>query len=122
MQLQHVLLKPCHERNLFDATKDGARILQVKSGVDDEGVIVSVADTGTGINSEVVDRILEPLFTTKSDGMGMGLSICRLIIEGYDGRLWFDPNKPEWATFRFKLFADSSTTTDASRGNQVQQM
>jgi signal transduction histidine kinase len=66
----------------------------MRSEVDDEGVIVSVADTGTGISSEVVERIFEPLFTTKSDGMGMGLSICRSIIEGHDGRLWCDPNKP----------------------------
>ena len=76
------------------AAKDGARVLRMRSEVDDEGVIVSVADTGTGVNSEVVERIFEPLFTTKSDGMGMGLSICRSIIEGHDGRLWCDPNKP----------------------------
>jgi signal transduction histidine kinase len=104
------------------AAKDGARILRMKSEVDDEGVIVSVADTGTGISSEVVERIFEPLFTTKSDGMGMGLSICRSIIEGHDGRLWCDPNKPEGANFRFKLLADSTTCADASRGSQIQQM
>ena len=81
-----------------------------------------MADTGTGINSEVVERIFEPLFTTKTDGMGMGLSICRSIIEGHDGRLWFAPNKPEGANFRFKLLADNTTSADGLRENQIQQM
>jgi signal transduction histidine kinase len=94
----------------------------MKCEVDDEGVIVSVSDTGTGIHSEVVERIFAPLFTTKSDGMGMGLSICRSIIEGHDGRSWFDPNKPEEANFRFKLLAGSTTSADAPRGGQIQQM
>ena len=50
---------------------------------------MSVSDTGTGITSLDADRIFNPLFTTKSDGMGMGLSICRAIIEAHEGRLWF---------------------------------
>jgi signal transduction histidine kinase len=94
IQLQQVLLNLVTNAIHSMAAKDGARVLRMRSEVDDEGVIVSVADTGTGINSEVVERIFEPLFTTKSDGMGMGLSICRSIIEGHDGRLWCDPNKP----------------------------
>jgi signal transduction histidine kinase len=122
IQLQQVLLNLVTNAIHSMAAKDGARILRVKSEVDDEGVIVSVADTGTGINSEVVERIFDPLFTTKSDGMGMGLSICRSIIEGHDGRLWFDPNRPEGANFRFKLLADSTASADAPRGVQIQQM
>lgn len=122
IQLQQVLLNLVTNAIHAMATKDGARILRVKSEVDDEGVIVSVADTGTGISSQVVERIFEPLFTTKSDGMGMGLSICRSIIEGHDGRLWFDPNKPEGATFRFTLLADRTTSADAPRANQIQQV
>ena len=55
-------------------------------------VMVSVADTGTGIGPSDVDRIFNPLFTTNSEGMGMGLCICRAIIEAHDGRLWFAPN------------------------------
>jgi signal transduction histidine kinase len=57
--------------------------------------MVSVADTGTGIGAQDVSRVFNPLFTTKSDGMGMGLSICRSIVEGHDGRLWAAPNRPE---------------------------
>src|SRR4030088_1318040 len=76
------------------AAKDGARVLCVRSEVHNGGgVIVSVADTGTGIGSQDFERIFNPLFTTKSGGMGLGLSICRSIIEAHDGRLGVAPNK-----------------------------
>jgi signal transduction histidine kinase len=89
------------------AAKDGPRVLCVRSEVHDDGkVSVSIGDTGTGIDQRDVDRIFNPLFTTKSDGMGMGLSICRSIIEAHDGRLWVSPNKPEGAIFQFALLAD----------------
>lgn len=82
----------------------------MRSEVHDRGgVIVSVADTGTGIGSQELERIFNPLLTTKSDGMGMGLSICRSIIEAHDGRLWVAPNKPEGAVFQFMLLADGAT-------------
>jgi len=70
-------------------------------------VMVSVADTGTGVNSQDADRMFNPLFTTKSDGMGMGLSICRAIIEAHEGRLWFAPNTPRGVVFQFTLQAYS---------------
>jgi signal transduction histidine kinase len=65
--------------------------------------MISVADSGRGIASQDVDRIFNPLFTTKSDGMGMGLSICRSIIEAHDGRLWVAENMPRGAVFQFVL-------------------
>ena len=65
--------------------------------------MISVADTGTGVVANDRDRIFTPLFTTKSDGMGMGLSICRSIIEAHAGRLWGVPNTPEGAVFQFTL-------------------
>ena len=90
------------------ADKDEPRILSVKSEpYEGDRVMVSVADTGAGIASQDVDRIFNPLFTTKSDGMGMGLSICRAIIEAHDGRLWFAPNTPRGAVFQFTLQAGS---------------
>ena len=107
-QLQQVLLNLI--MNAIDAMagKDEPRILSVKSELyEADRVIVSVADTGTGINSQHSERIFNPLFTTKSDGMGMGLSICRAIIEAHEGRLWFGPNIPRGAVFQFTVQANS---------------
>ena len=88
------------------ASKDEPRILGIRSEVyEGDRVKVSVADTGVGIPSQDIDRIFTPLFTSKSDGMGMGLSICRAIIEAHDGQLWFLPNTPRGAVFQFTLGA-----------------
>ena len=119
IQLQQVLLNLITNAIDSMAAKDGARVLCVRSEVHDGGsVIVSVADTGTGIGSQELERIFNPLFTTKSGGMGMGLSICRSIIEAHDGRLWVTPNKREGAVFQFMLHADGGTSAGASRGEQ----
>src|SRR5207244_4561403 len=89
IHLQQVLLNLITNAIDSMAAKDGPRVLCVRSEVHDGGgVIVSVADTGTGIGSQDLERIFNPLFTTKSSGMGMGLSICRSIIEAHDGRSW----------------------------------
>jgi signal transduction histidine kinase len=119
IQLQQVLLNLITNAIDSMAAKDGARVLCVRSEVHDGGrVIVSVADTGTGIGAQELERIFNPLFTTKSGGMGMGLAICRSIIEAHDGRLWVAPNKPEGAVFQFMLLANSATSAGASRREQ----
>jgi signal transduction histidine kinase len=119
IQLQQVLLNLITNAIDSMAAKDGARVLCVRSELHaGGGVIVSVADTGTGIGSQELERIFNPLFTTKSGGMGMGLAICRSIIEAHDGRLWVAPNKPEGAVFQFMLLADGATSAGASRGEQ----
>jgi signal transduction histidine kinase len=101
------------------ATKDGARLLHVRPEVHNAaGVIVSVADNGPGIGPQQLKQIFNPLFTTKSDGMGMGLSICRSIVEAHGGRLWAETKKPEGAVFRFTLLADRATSAGASRREQ----
>jgi signal transduction histidine kinase len=116
IQLQQVLLNLITNAIDSMASKDGARILGVRSEVrDGASVIVLVADTGTGIGSQELERVFNPMFTTKSGGMGMGLSICRSIIEAHDGRLWVAPNKPEGAVFQFMLLADSGTSAGASQ-------
>ena len=108
VQLQQVLLNLIVNAIDAMAAKDEPRILTVKSEVyEADHVMVSVADTGTGISSQHSDRIFNPLFTTKSDGMGMGLSICRAIIEAHEGRLWFAPNTPRGAVFQFTLQANN---------------
>src|SRR6202048_3698792 len=122
IQLQQVLLNLITNAIDSMAAKDGARVLRVRSQVDDGGgVIVSVADTGTGIGSQELERIFNPLFTTKSGGMGVGVSICRLIIEAHDGRLWVAPNNPEGAVFQFMLRADGATSVGASRREQPEE-
>jgi signal transduction histidine kinase len=76
----------------------------IRSRQDESGqLIVSVQDSGVGINLEYANRLFEAFFTTKSDGMGMGLSICRTIVEGYGGRIWASNNFGPGATFQFSL-------------------
>jgi signal transduction histidine kinase len=123
VQVQQVLLNLITNAIDSMAAKDGARVLCVRSEVhDDGGVIVSVADTGTGIGSQDLERIFNPLFTTKSGGMGLGLSICRSIIEAHDGRLWVAPNKPEGAVFQFMMLADGAPSAIASQREQLDEL
>jgi signal transduction histidine kinase len=103
IQLQQVLLNLIANAIDSMAGEDERRILSVKSEVLDSGVMVAVADSGKGIASQDADRIFNPLFTTKSDGMGMGLSICRSIIEAHDGQLWVAGNTPRGTVFQFVL-------------------
>ena len=62
-----------------------------------------VRDSGAGLAVEARDKLFEPFYTTKSEGMGMGLNICRSIIESHQGRLWVDDNETGGCTFRFTL-------------------
>ena len=106
IQLQQVLLNLITNAIDAMASRDEPRVLSVSSAAyEDDGVIVSVADTGAGVSTQDSERIFNPLFTTKSDGMGMGLSICRAIIEAHQGRLWVSPNSPQGAVFQFTLRA-----------------
>src|ERR1700688_549751 len=101
IQLQQVLLNLITNAIDSMAAKDGARILCVRAGVHEGGgVIVSVGAPGKEIGPKESGRMLNPLFTTKSVRMGMGLSICRSIIEAHDGQLWVALNKPEGAVFQ----------------------
>jgi PAS domain S-box-containing protein len=67
------------------------------------GALVTVRDSGPGINPEHIERVFDAFYTTKPSGVGMGLSICRSIIEAHSGRLWADPNEPRGAAFQFSL-------------------
>ncbi|KAA1014401.1 GHKL domain-containing protein [Paraburkholderia panacisoli] len=119
IQLQQVLLNLIANAIESMAAMDEPRVLCVKSDVhDDGGVTVSVTDTGTGVGPHDIDRIFDPLFTTKSEGMGMGLAICRSIIEAHNGRLWVSPNKPHGAVFQFVLRTDGATSADTPRREQ----
>ena len=67
------------------------------------GVLVAVRDSGPGIDPEHIERVFDAFYTTKPSGVGMGLSICRSIIEAHGGRLWADANEPGGAAFQFTL-------------------
>jgi len=80
------------------------RVLTVKTAHHDpDDVLLSIEDSGTGIASEDIERIFESFFTTKSQGMGMGLSICRSIIEAHSGRLWASSSVDYGSVFHISL-------------------
>src|SRR5205823_9481292 len=88
VQLQQVLVNLITNAIDSMATEDGQRVLSLRSEVQDSGsVVVSVGDTGKGVEPSAIDRMFNPLFTTKAHGMGMGLAICRSIIDAHGGRL-----------------------------------
>jgi two-component system sensor kinase FixL len=80
------------------------RVLRVGARrCDGEAVEIFVRDRGAGISAEAAARIFEPFYTTKADGMGMGLTISRSIVERHDGRLWVTANEDRGCTFHFTL-------------------
>jgi signal transduction histidine kinase len=110
VQLQQVLLNLFANAIHAMAETDLPRLLTINSeACEDEGILITVSDTGPGIGTADVKRIFNPLFTTKADGMGMGLAICRSIVEAHEGRLWVSPNIPRGAVFRFTLSADAAS-------------
>jgi signal transduction histidine kinase len=110
IQLQQVLLNLITNAIEAMATTDAPRVLAVgSSNCDDGAVMISIADTGTGISAEDAQRVFNPLFSTKPGGMGMGLSICRSIIEAHDGMLSVVPNAPRGSIFRVVLRAEAVT-------------
>jgi C4-dicarboxylate-specific signal transduction histidine kinase len=96
-------------RNAIEAMRDtpaAARSLMIASRCDDRAMIeIDVCDSGCGIPDELADNLFTPFFTTKRDGMGMGLTICRSIAEFHDGRLWASRNADAGSTFHFSLAA-----------------
>jgi signal transduction histidine kinase len=85
------------------ATSGRPRILLIKSARATEGVLIQVEDSGQGIDPEQLSRIFDSFYTTKPQGIGMGLSISRSIIEAHDGRLWASPGAARGAVFQFIL-------------------
>jgi PAS domain S-box-containing protein len=102
VQLQQVLLNLII--NAIEAMRDvgeEARELLVSTRHEPDGVSVEVRDTGPGFAPNALERLFEAFYTTKPGGLGLGLSICRSIIEAHDGRLWASPNAPRGAVFGF---------------------
>jgi signal transduction histidine kinase len=86
------------------------RELLISTKQDHTGVLVAVRDSGPGIHPAHLDRIFKSFYTTKPNGTGMGLSICRSIIDAHGGRLWAEANEPRGTIFRFTLPALQSST------------
>jgi PAS domain S-box-containing protein len=105
VQLQQVMLNlSINAIEAMSGTSEGPRELLISTAkTDSEGVLVTVRDSGPGLAPESVDRLFDSFFTTKPGGLGMGLSICRSIIEAHQGRLWATANTPHGAVFQFNL-------------------
>src|SRR6202521_3254643 len=104
VQMQQVLLNLI--ANAVDAMKgidDRRRELTIVSRQDGDQVVVEVRDSGIGLDGERAERLFEAFYTTKEDGMGIGLAIRRSVVEGAGGRLWAGPNQPHGAVFEFSL-------------------
>ena len=83
---------------------DRQRELAIKTTkAEPDGVLVSIQDSGPGIDPTKLDRIFDAFYTTKPDGLGIGLSVCRTIVEAHGGKLWATAADPHGAVFQFKL-------------------
>jgi signal transduction histidine kinase len=108
VQLQQVMLNLIvNSIQSMSGVEDGNRELHVSTvSIEPEGVCVAVRDSGPGLSPESLSRLFEPFYTTKPDGMGMGLSICRSIIEAHGGRLWATGCEPRGALLQFTIPAN----------------
>jgi len=113
VQLQQVIINlVMNGIEAMQSVGDRPREFVIRSRQDEtQQVLVSVTDCGVGISAENTDRMFDAFFTTKSSGMGMGLSICRSIMEAHGGRLWATANVPHGATFQFTLPVNAGTTS-----------
>jgi len=111
VQLQQVILNlVINGLEAIAKNKNGERELSISSSHDESnGVTVAVRDTGEGLDPANLERVFDAFFTTKADGMGMGLAISRTIIESHGGRLSATPNSPRGAVFQFTLPSASET-------------
>jgi PAS domain S-box-containing protein len=113
IQLQQVIINlVMNGIEAMQSVTDRSRELAIRSREDEpQQVLLSVTDCGVGISAEDADRLFTAFFTTKSSGMGMGLSICRSIMEAHGGRLWATANVPHGATFQLTLpvYADTAS-------------
>jgi C4-dicarboxylate-specific signal transduction histidine kinase len=104
VQLEQVLLNLIlNAVEAMGTVEAGARELLISTERSHTGVLVAVSDSGLGINATDLERVFQAFYTTKSSGTGMGLLICRTIIDAHGGKLWAEANEPRGAVFQFTL-------------------
>jgi C4-dicarboxylate-specific signal transduction histidine kinase len=105
VQLQQVVINLfVNALDALGALEAGARILRVRTErPEPDAVRVTVEDSGGGIAPDAIERVFEPFYTTKRQGLGMGLTISRSIVEAHGGRLWATSHNPSGVTFEFTL-------------------
>jgi signal transduction histidine kinase len=120
-QVQQVILNLIlNAVEAMSGSSEGARELLIRTRRDgSDAVLVAVRDSGPGLDPTNMDRIFEAFYTTKPEGMGMGLAICRSIIDAHGGRLWAVANKPRGAVFRFTLPLERDETMRAGPAAQA---
>ena len=113
VQLQQVILNLIvNAVEAMSGASDGTRELLISSRKANlGGVLVEVRDSGPGLAPETLEHVFEAFYTTKPSGLGMGLSICRSIVEAHGGRLWASANLPRGASFQFALPAIANTAS-----------
>jgi signal transduction histidine kinase len=117
VQLQQVILNLLiNAIEAMSEMSEGSRELLIRTAkTDSEGVLVAVQDSGPGLAPDGLEQPFEAFYTTKPSGLGMGLSICRSIIEAHGGQMWATTNAPQGAIFQFTLPAHSDGDGDLSR-------
>jgi C4-dicarboxylate-specific signal transduction histidine kinase len=104
VQLQQVVLNlVLNAVEAMGSVEANPRDLLISTEQDQTGVLVAVRDSGPGIGPSHIERVFDAFYTTKSSGTGMGLSICRSIIDAHGGRLWAEANEPRGTIFQFTL-------------------
>jgi PAS domain S-box-containing protein len=122
VQLQQVILNLIiNAIEAMSNINEGSRELLVATGKDESsGVVVAVQDSGPGLNQDSFDRLFDAFYTTKPSGMGMGLSICRSIVEAHGGQIWGSRNSGPGATIQFTLPVGESTQHEATMAIDTQ--
>ncbi|HEY6834198.1 MAG TPA: PAS domain-containing protein [Pseudolabrys sp.] len=116
VQLQQVVLNLLlNAVEAMGSREAGARELLISTEQDHTGVLVAVRDSGAGIDPSHLERVFDAFYSTKSSGMGMGLSICQSIIDAHGGRLWAEANEPRGAIFQFTLPGADKELTNSRR-------
>jgi signal transduction histidine kinase len=117
VQLQQVILNLV--RNAIDAMSgvhDRPRDLLIRATMQGDEARLIVKDAGVGIEAQTAERLFEAFYTTKSDGMGIGLSVSRSIVESHGGRLWAEPNDGPGATFTFSIPRQATSDDEGTAG------